>query len=157
MNLDKVLQEALPARYWEKAEKAAKRSTLNRHRTGAVIFSKNDGVISDGCSHHCENAIHPSTHAEADAISRAYNNIRGASIVIVTLTKGNNYARSSRPCLKCLLHMDKVGLGFIVYAECQNDGEWAVNTETPLEMITRNSYSWVRRGAYAKDMRTGVL
>lgn len=148
-----TLNEALPLFVWDETEKCAKRSTLGRHRTGALIFNRDYEAIGKGCSHHSAHNNRPSIHAEEHAIFEANGVARGNNIVIVTVTRGENYARSSRPCMKCLLHMNKVGIGEIIYAERLNTGDWIINQETPIEMMDRAARSYNRLDSFAKDMR----
>lgn len=149
----KALKEAAPLYIWEEAENQAKRSTLGRHKTGAVIFNKYNNIVNKGCSHHRAFADLPSCHAETHAIENSNGHAEGNNLLIVTLTKGQNYARSSRPCIKCLLHMNKIGINEVIYAEMINDGTWLINQETPLEMLNRASRSWNRLDSFAKNMR----
>lgn len=150
----RTLEEALPLNLWDECAKVARRSTLARHQTGAILFNRVYGIISKGCSHH--SGIfrdRPSVHAEAHAIREAKGFASGMNLLIVTLTKPGNFAYSSRPCIKCLLHANKIGIQEIIYAERLNDLSWVVNQEKPSEMIERASRSWNRLDSFAKEMR----
>jgi deoxycytidylate deaminase len=135
-----LLQQAAPLHLWELAHKQAQRSPHKRHRTGAVIYygMGNDRlptIYSKGCAHpHGGGRRSFSVHAEMDAIARLHGNSGGAVCLVVTLTKGGNFAHSSRPCHNCAKLLEKYVWG-VIYAERANDGSWAIRRDSPEDLL----------------------
>jgi len=88
-------------------------------RIGSVITLK-DKVIAMGYN---KNKTHPKApnafkhiHSEFDAIIKAPKNLlRGASIYVYRITKGNNRGLS-KPCKTCLDFIRKSGIKKVVYS-----------------------------------------
>lgn len=146
-----LLTEAAPMSIWEEATKQARRSTHKRHRTGAVIFKsgKRPEIFAKGCSYdHDGGMVIASVHAEHEAISNLPRDYDSDTICIVTLTKGNNFAKNSRPCLSCARQL--VGIvKEVIYCEMMNDGFWVVNQETIDSLLNRTDAQWSK---YARKM-----
>jgi deoxycytidylate deaminase len=127
-----MLKYYAPLRIWAEAVTQARRSSFNRHKTGAVLF---DGdFLATGCSHkHNGSYSVNSIHAERHALSRWYMNTF-PFCVVVTLTKAGNFASCSRPCRDCAVALQNKGCG-VIYAEQTNDGGWAIR-EVAWDMLT---------------------
>ena len=137
---NELLQTFAPMWVWKEVIKQAQRSPQKRHKTGAVIFNKprNPNLLSVGTAHP-HNGGHKvaSIHAEADAISRVHKNapVYDAVCVVVTLTRDGHFAMSSRPCEGCAAQLKAKGLWRVVWCEKANDGSWAVNSESPEQLL----------------------
>lgn len=95
------------------AVRIAERSTMYKHRTGAVIVHKRK-IISNGWSHYPRIPTRlRSLHAEMHAIARARHlrlkELSDVRIYIATLTKGGNVV-SGRPCLHCAIGLHSLGI-----------------------------------------------
>lgn len=137
---DTLLEYYVPLYVWELAEKQARRSQVKRHRTGAVIFASNGFILSKGCSHSHPGGLSVRTvHAEMHALGKLpkeyYN---GERCLVVSLTRCDNYATSSRPCVRCAEALKKKGVLTVIYAEKANDGTWCVNGRSPQDLLNGN-------------------
>ena len=91
-------------------------------RMGAVIFNKSR-IISVG--HNFKGSrrkLHPrftryqdSIHAEVGAILNARTNLSGCSILVVRINK-EEQLRLAKPCQKCKMYLDYVGIKNIYYS-----------------------------------------
>ncbi len=105
----------------DKAIEAAKKSSY-RVRMGAVIF-KGKRIISVGnnCSMKSAKHLHPrfqkwkgSVHAEVSAILKAKTDLRRCNILVVRINRFGEI-RTSKPCDKCFLYLQLVGIKKIYY------------------------------------------
>lgn len=101
----------------EEAEKSN-----HTHRVGAVIF-KNKSVISAGRNFSSRSAkhLHPrfmkwkySIHAEADAIMKARQDLKGCSMFVVRLNK-NGKMLMAKPCKICRNYLNYIGISRVYY------------------------------------------
>lgn len=97
----------------DEAIKIATRSSLMRHRTGAVIV-RDGKIISNGWSHIPATRVltsRRSLHAELHALSRTRHriNINGATCYIATLSRADNRV-NSWPCLHCAIALRAAGI-----------------------------------------------
>ena len=147
-------KKSLPPHIWGEAEKQAGRSTLTRHKTGAVVFNKDFEIISKGCSYHVGFGAKPTVHAEENALSafRGADSAIGLDLLVYAVGR-NRPSYSSRPCYACLGKIVKVGIGRVLYLERMNDGEYILNIETPNELNNRSLESNFRLNSYAREMR----
>ena len=135
-----LLEQYAPGHIWDLAEKQALRSPHRRHKVGAVIFYGMGGsdapkVYSKGCSHsHAGGLSVNSIHAERDAISKMHGTCGGAVCLIVTLSRKDRWAGSSRPCEECAKAL-KPRVWGVIYAERTNDREWAVRSDSPERLM----------------------
>jgi deoxycytidylate deaminase len=131
---DALLAQNAPLHVWRHAEKQAARSPHRRHRTGAVIFDERQGIVSKGCAHPHDGSKRTfSTHAEIHAIGQMKAWGQAEYMVIVTLTKTDNYASTSRPCRNC--NRNLIGrVNVVMYAERTTDGDWAIVRREPEDM-----------------------
>jgi deoxycytidylate deaminase len=157
---DLFLEESLPIELWEAAEKQAKRSTLNKFKTGAVIFDKDMNIIGRGCSHDKDGHYLPTVHAEYEALRDSYGarnygeqRVIGQGIVIVSINKAKNYTYSSRPCLRCAAELHLGNIRYVYYAERLNDGEWIINVDSPVGLLNRAEQSGLRAARFAREMK----
>lgn len=160
--IEDTLVEALPISIWEEGVKQAKRSTLRRFKTGAVVFHMKSGyIIGGGCSHIAEDNDINTTHAERHALRNTYGerNYGGNSkwgeygILIVSLGRSGNFTYSSRPCLKCAKELDNDNIASVYWPERLNNGDWVVNCESPADLVFRAHANGVKINTYAKGMR----
>lgn len=137
---DALLEYYAPLYAWELAEKQARRSQIRRHRTGAVIFAGNGFILSKGCSHsHSGGLSVRSVHAEMHALGKLpKGHFNGERCLVVSLTRCDNYATSSRPCVRCAQALKRKGVLVVIYAEKANDGTWCVNGRTPQDLLNGN-------------------
>lgn len=124
-----------PLEMWRRAEQQAKRSTLGRFRTGAVIFDKKGRELGVGCSHLTENPL-KSVHAEEHALSKVSKFFRksGSTCLIVTLSRSDSFAGSSRPCARCFNILNRYNIEYVVWAERCNDSSWHIHKESVREI-----------------------
>jgi deoxycytidylate deaminase len=101
----------------------ARRSPLQRYKTGAVIISRS-GVYTGWA--HCGlrlRATH-SVHAELHALLRArHTDVRGASIWIATLRSDTERVVMSLPCASCVELLRAAGIEDVFYAVESTTGE----------------------------------
>jgi pyrimidine deaminase RibD-like protein len=147
-----VLENALPISLWWEAFSQSQRSTLFTFKTGAIIFDKDNKILSKGCSHH---GIREGTiHAEEHCLKFVGKEIAAKnSILVVTVGKSGNFAYSSRPCFSCVRLMKKYNLSNVYYAERLNHGQWIVNSESPIELWERGLSATCDHMEFARDMR----
>lgn len=131
------LRQALPLEVWAEAERQARRSPLLKFRTGAVLWTPGNGVISTGTSHHTEQAMSrvSSMHAEHHALRRA-SNAAGAEIVVVAIGAPGNWTHSACPCYSCARMLLARNIAMVHYA-LWNGRVWQVISETPARLLSR--------------------
>lgn len=118
---------------WDAAVKTAQESQFIRHRTGAVIYDTKYGWFVKGCSHKHDGGMKiNSLHAEQHALRKWPH--EGGTCYIVTLTRSNNFATCSRPCISCANRLQRKMIG-VCYAERANDGSWAIR-EVAFDALT---------------------
>jgi len=109
-------------RWLKKAVEEANSSTY-KIKVGAVIFNKGE-FISSGHNYGCRSIKnhHPkfrkekySIHAEVDAIIRAKQDLKGASILVVRVNNQNQF-RLSKPCEKCRKYLKHVGVKKVYFS-----------------------------------------
>jgi deoxycytidylate deaminase len=109
------------------AIKIAGRSSIGKHRTGAIIVNKHGVIISNGWSHVPHYKLHSekrSLHAELHALARARHiKIKGTSIVIATLTRSSNIV-NAKPCLDCAIALRAAGLHTAFFTVNAYTQEW---------------------------------
>lgn len=120
-----------------------------------MIFDRSHRILSTGCSHKSEREKW--VHAEEHAISRMWpaKQSLGAHCIVVTLTKGNGWAWSSRPCACCTNMLYEYNIQKVSYAERANDGSWFVNTHN-LEDLIDSARLCDLNSRYASHMRVIV-
>jgi deoxycytidylate deaminase len=125
------------------AVKAAKRSTINSYKTGAVIFDKHHNIKSIGVSHiplgDPPNGKR-SVHAEDDALSKIKHikDRKELNILVFTLNHNcSNVVGSSRPCLGCARRLTRANLKRVYYLERDNSGSWHMNRPKPATLLER--------------------
>lgn len=141
-----------PLAVWAEAEKQAQRSPLLRFRTGAVIFDSRDGrIASRGCSHsHDGGRAIGSIHAEHHALENLFGDESLIlSCAVVTLTRNDNWARSSRPCGSCCSLLIRAAVREVAYAR-EDLGTWVVDCESPIALLDR--FTGARSG-FARQLR----
>jgi cytidine deaminase len=101
------------------ALRAAHRSQLKRHRTGAAVYDSKGELLSIGWSHPCMmySTTTRSQHAEHHALGRLPYGAVPHTVVIVTLTKADKFAKSSHPCESCRSLLDKYDVQEIITSE----------------------------------------
>lgn len=109
----------------EFALKAARRSTIKRHHTGAAIFDRSGKLISIGWSHrtHVNLSTTPySMHAESHAIFRAIqtgqaHRLKGATIAVATICASTNRRPivDAKPCTPCGVFIKSAGITDVIY------------------------------------------
>lgn len=106
-----------------KAIQVARRSTIRRHKTGAVITDSKGNVISVGWSHVPSYSLKDtpfSMHAEHHAILRAAQSkrsVRNGRIYIATIASKSGNVTSAKPCNVCAALLREVGIKEIIYTE----------------------------------------
>lgn len=131
------------------------RSHLRDHKTGAVIFDNKGRILSTGCSHKgIRERWH---HAEEHCLSRMWpaNQALQAHCVVVTRTRGDGWAWSSRPCACCVNMLHEYGIEKVSYAERDNAGCWHINTHNLADIID-SALSCDINAKYASRMRVVV-
>lgn len=108
-------------KYLSEAARIAKRSHFHRHRTGAIITNSKGQIISNGWSHVPNGGTQlRSLHAEMHAIARGrHNDLNGATIWIVTLTKAN-YRTIAQPCAHCAIALAGAHIENVVFSSDRN-------------------------------------
>ncbi len=109
--------------FYEMALKRSKKSDcLYKHC--AVIVKKNR-IISIGHNRRASPMMkregQHTIHAEHDAIRRAKEDLRGASMYIMRFNKHGN-ARLSKPCVRCIRRIYRSGITKVYYS-VSSDGE----------------------------------
>ena len=109
-------------RWIKKAVDEANSSTY-KVKVGAVIFNKGK-FISSGHNYGCRSIKHhlekfrkekTSIHAEVDAIIRARQDLKGASILVVRVNNQNQF-RLSKPCLHCFSYLRHIKIKWCYYS-----------------------------------------
>lgn len=103
-----------------KAIKVAKRSTIKRFKTGAVIVDRNGAIVSLGWSHMTDRrmAQYYSMHAELHAILRAEKSrLKGATMYVATIVGKSGNVTSAKPCPACEGVIASVGIKDVVFTE----------------------------------------
>src|ERR1043166_3812522 len=105
----------------DKAMNAAKRSSLKRHKTGAVIVDSKGVLVSIGWSHmtNTTRSQYFSMHAELHAILRAdkRERLKNATIYVATIAGRSGNITTAKPCEACEAIIRSVGIKSIVYTE----------------------------------------
>lgn len=108
-----------------------------RHNLGAVLF-KGGKVVSSGRNgrRHARNP-HPkykkavdSLCAEKAAILKARSDLRGASILVVRVSKAGELLLA-KPCDTCKLYLDYVGIRWVYYS----DSSGQIVKTTPKQLL----------------------
>ncbi len=111
----------------DEAKKIAGRSSIGKHRTGAIIFNKHGVIISNGWSHVPHYKLHSekrSLHAELHALARGrHHKLKDASICIATLTRSSNIV-NAKPCLDCAIALRSAGLRTAYFTVNSFTDEW---------------------------------
>jgi deoxycytidylate deaminase len=105
------------------AIRAAHRSTILRHKTGAAIYDAKGNLVSVGWSHVPEMTFKKtpfSMHAEHHACRRAGHVMDAHSIIIVTIARKSGNITSGAPCSVCLDMLVQQGFKEIHYSEAYN-------------------------------------
>lgn len=144
-----ILSEKVAPALWQEAERQAQRSPLGTFRTGAIIHSMGK-VVGKGCSHPSmlltgRDFVHAELHA-----SLRVRPIRGQrrECVVVTLTKTDSWATTSRPCAMCARALNGL-VDLVHYAVKDNIGEWCVESVAPADLVARSG----PLSSYAREMR----
>lgn len=141
---------------WKAVYKQARRSPFDKFRTGAIVFKNNGTIFGKGCSHNPINNPYNmnSIHAETEALnSLSFGQGIGCNVLILTLTKANKVARSSRPCYACVKDMAGAGIHQVYYPEMTNDGFWVLNKEWIDNLLERAEASGIVKDRYASRMK----
>lgn len=104
---------------FEDAIKAAERSSVRRHKTGAAVYDSNMNLLAIGWSHVPEGKLVStpwSKHAENHALARAHGKGVPHTIVIATLTKAGNVTKGD-PCSSCAAQIKRAGIKRIFYTQ----------------------------------------
>lgn len=98
----------------------ASRSTIKRHKTGAVIVDGKGALVSAGWSHMTlvHRAQYYSMHAELHAILRADpKRLRGSTIYVACVAGKSGNITSAKPCGACEAIIREVGITAVVFTE----------------------------------------
>jgi tRNA(Arg) A34 adenosine deaminase TadA len=109
----------------QEAIKIANRSSIRKHRTGAIIVS-NEVVVSNGWSHIPATKVLTSCrslHAELHALARArYRyNLNGAACYVATLSAADNVV-NAKPCLQCAIALRAAGVEIVYFTTSDGSG-----------------------------------
>lgn len=88
-----------------------------------MIFDLRTGkIISRGCSHKRPTLL-PRNTVHAEEMALASVRPEGTlGCMIVTLTKGGHYARSSKPCASCVRILKAKGVSTVFWPSSQSEG-----------------------------------
>jgi deoxycytidylate deaminase len=99
------------------AKKISKRSPHKSFTHAALIF-KHGSMLSWGFNHMNE-------HAETDALARVpwISEARGATVLVVRTTKGQNLLANSKPCEACQRALKAAGIKNVLYSTAERQIE----------------------------------
>lgn len=123
-----TMTESTIDKYLERALYFAERSTINRHKTGAVIVPPNPNLAVGGWSHDSLFKLtnYRSIHAEVHAILRNPHrtNLIGATIFVATIAAKSCNVTLSKPCDQCLAYLYEVGIKRAYFTVDNSDYDW---------------------------------